>query len=81
MSTGERNYCVLAAEVAERLFPIRRADRASECWSIGNDFYEVVGVMRPRIGIGRHRRLARGRKFFERHLCSRSRRCGAAKGT
>jgi putative ABC transport system permease protein len=51
--TGERNYCVLAYEVAERLFPI--GEPVGERVLIGNDYYEVVGVMRPRnasAGIG-----------------------------
>lgn len=51
--TNERNYCVLAAEVAERLFPIGEA--VGQRVLISNDFYEVIGVMRPRsasAGIG-----------------------------
>jgi putative ABC transport system permease protein len=51
--TSERNYCVLAAEVAERLFPIGEA--VGERVLISNDFYDVVGVMKPRsasAGIG-----------------------------
>jgi putative ABC transport system permease protein len=51
--TSERNYCVLAAEIAERLFPM--GDVIGEKVLISNDFYEVVGVMKPRsasAGIG-----------------------------
>jgi putative ABC transport system permease protein len=49
----ERNYCVLAAEVAEKLFPVGEAV-GSEIL-MDNDFYRVVGVMKPRApsaGIG-----------------------------
>jgi putative ABC transport system permease protein len=49
----ERNYCVLASEVADRLFPASEAVGGEVL--ISNDFYEVVGVMRPRsasAGIG-----------------------------
>jgi putative ABC transport system permease protein len=49
----ERNYCVLAAEVAERLFPF--GDPIGQEVLIKDDFYRVVGVMRPRsasAGIG-----------------------------
>ncbi len=49
----ERNYCVLAAEVAARLFPF--GEPVGNEIMISNDFYEVVGVMRPRspsAGIG-----------------------------
>jgi putative ABC transport system permease protein len=51
--THERNYCVLAAEVADQLFPIGEA--VGQQVLMNNDFYEVVGVMRPRMasaGIG-----------------------------
>jgi len=50
---NERNYCVLAAEVAQRLFPI--GEPVGQEVMINDDFYEVVGVMRPRAasaGIG-----------------------------
>ncbi|MCC7475673.1 MAG: ABC transporter permease [Pirellulales bacterium] len=50
---SERNYCVLAAEVAEQLFPVGEAVGGEVL--INNDFYEVVGVMQPRnasAGIG-----------------------------
>jgi putative ABC transport system permease protein len=49
----ERNYCVLAAEVATRLFPV--GEPVGKKVLINNDFYEVIGVMRPRsasAGIG-----------------------------
>jgi putative ABC transport system permease protein len=49
----ERNYCVLAAEVAARLFPF--GDPIGAEIMINDDFYKVVGVMRPRMasaGIG-----------------------------
>jgi putative ABC transport system permease protein len=49
----ERNYCVLAAEVAEKLFPY--GEPIGEEILINDDFYEVVGVMKPRspsAGIG-----------------------------
>jgi putative ABC transport system permease protein len=49
----ERNYCVLAAEVAAELFPI--GEPVGHEVLIDNDFYEIVGVMRPRsasAGIG-----------------------------
>lgn len=51
--TSERNYCVLAAEVADELFPI--GEPVGQKVLISDDFYEVVGVMRPRnasAGIG-----------------------------
>ncbi len=51
--TEERNYCVLAAEVAERLFPF--GEPIGQEVLIKDDFYRVVGVMRPRsasAGIG-----------------------------
>ncbi len=51
--TNERNYCVVAAEVAERLFPIGEA--VGQRVMINKNFYNVVGVMRPRMasaGIG-----------------------------
>src|SRR3990172_9946664 len=49
----ERNYCVLAAEVATTLFPF--GEPIGREVMINDDFYEVVGVMRPRspsAGIG-----------------------------
>jgi putative ABC transport system permease protein len=49
----ERNYCVLAAEVAAKLFPF--GNPIGQEVMIKDDFYEVVGVMRPRsasAGIG-----------------------------
>ncbi|HMO84405.1 MAG TPA: ABC transporter permease, partial [Lacipirellulaceae bacterium] len=49
----ERNYCVLAAEAALRLFPY--GNPLGESIMIDEDFYQVVGVMRPRApsaGIG-----------------------------
>jgi putative ABC transport system permease protein len=49
----ERNYCVLAAEVAERLFPY--GEPIGQEIMVNDDFYEVVGIMRPRspsAGIG-----------------------------
>jgi putative ABC transport system permease protein len=51
--TNERNYCVLAYEVAEKLFPI--GEPVGERVLVGRNYYEVVGVMRPRMasaGIG-----------------------------
>jgi putative ABC transport system permease protein len=50
---NERNYCVLAAEVATALFPL--GTPIGQRVMIKDDFYEVVGVMRPRAasaGIG-----------------------------
>jgi putative ABC transport system permease protein len=49
----ERNYCVLAAEVAQRLFPFGEPIGSEVL--VNDDFYEVVGIMRPRTasaGIG-----------------------------
>ena len=49
----ERNYCVLAAEVAARLFPF--GEPIGQEIMVNDDFYEVVGIMRPRspsAGIG-----------------------------
>jgi len=49
----ERNYCVLAAEVAKKLFPVGKAIGSQIM--VGDDFYKVVGVMKPRApsaGIG-----------------------------
>jgi putative ABC transport system permease protein len=49
----ERNYCVLAAEVATKLFPF--GEPVGKEIMIDNDFYEVVGVMKrraPSAGIG-----------------------------
>jgi len=51
--SNERNYCVLAAEVADELFPIGEA--LGQRVLINDDFYEVVGIMKPRMasaGIG-----------------------------
>ncbi len=42
----ERNYCVLAAEVADKLFPI--GDAVGQQVMVGDQFYKVVGVMKPR---------------------------------
>ncbi|TWT36137.1 Macrolide export ATP-binding/permease protein MacB [Posidoniimonas corsicana] len=42
----ERNYCVLAYEVAKKLFPIDGAIGKSVM--IDDEFYEVVGVVAPR---------------------------------
>jgi putative ABC transport system permease protein len=50
---SERNYCVLAAEVATTLFPV--GDPIGEEILIKDDFYKVVGVMKrrsPSAGIG-----------------------------
>src|SRR5205823_5791293 len=50
---AERNYCVLAAEVADRLFPF--GEPIGQDVQVGKSFYRVVGVMRPRMasaGIG-----------------------------
>jgi putative ABC transport system permease protein len=49
----ESNYCVLAAESAERLFPF--GEPVGETIMIEEEFYRVVGVMKPRspsAGIG-----------------------------
>jgi putative ABC transport system permease protein len=49
----ERNYCVLAAEVAERMFPA--TEPIGREIQVGKSFYQVVGVMRQRsssAGIG-----------------------------
>jgi putative ABC transport system permease protein len=49
----ERNYCVLAAEAATRLFPY--GNPVGKRVMIGEDFYDVVGVMKsraPSAGIG-----------------------------
>ncbi len=49
----ERNYCVLAAEAATRLFPY--GNPVGKNIMIDEDFYKVVGVMKPRApsaGIG-----------------------------
>jgi putative ABC transport system permease protein len=51
--TQERNYCVLAAEVADQLCPI--GEPVGQHILVNDDFYEVVGVMQPRAasaGIG-----------------------------
>src|SRR5688572_21444956 len=42
----ERNYCVLAAESADRLFPF--GDPVGKEIMIDEDFYRVVGVMKSR---------------------------------
>jgi putative ABC transport system permease protein len=50
---GERNYCVLAAEVAESLFPF--GEPLGQEVMVNRTFYRVVGVMKPRMesaGIG-----------------------------
>jgi putative ABC transport system permease protein len=50
---AERNYCVLAAEVADRLFPF--GEPLGQEVLINKTFYRVVGVMKPRsasAGIG-----------------------------
>jgi putative ABC transport system permease protein len=50
---GERNHCVLAADSAERLFPF--GDPLGESIMIDDDFYTVIGLMKPRApsaGIG-----------------------------
>ena len=49
----ERNYCVLAAEMAEDLFPF--GEPIGKEIMVNDDFYKVVGVMRrrsPSAGIG-----------------------------
>jgi len=49
----DRNYCVLAWEVAEKLFPV--GDAVGHEVMVSDDFYTVVGVMKPRApsaGIG-----------------------------
>jgi putative ABC transport system permease protein len=49
----ERNYCVLAAESADRLFPF--GNPVGQNIMVDEDFYRVVGVMKPRAasaGIG-----------------------------
>ena len=50
---GRQNICVLSAETAERLFPFE--DPLSHSVKIERDFYQVVGILRPRApsaGIG-----------------------------
>jgi putative ABC transport system permease protein len=50
---NERNYCVLAAETCDRLFPF--GDPIGKEVMIDDHFFEVVGVMKPRApsaGIG-----------------------------
>ncbi len=50
---AERNYCVLAAEVADTLFPF--GEPIGQEVMINKSFYQIVGVMRPRTasaGIG-----------------------------
>ncbi len=49
----ERNYCVLAAETAQRLFPY--GEPVGDSVRIGDEFYEVVGVTKsraPTAGVG-----------------------------
>jgi putative ABC transport system permease protein len=49
----ERNYCVLAAEVAERMFPA--SEPIGREIQVGKSFYQIIGVMKPRsasAGIG-----------------------------
>jgi len=49
----EKNYCVLAAEVADKLFPVGAA--IGQQVMVDEQFYKVVGVMKPRApsaGIG-----------------------------
>jgi putative ABC transport system permease protein len=49
----ERNYCVLAAETAQKLFPF--GEPVGQKVMLNDTFYEVVGVMKPRApsaGIG-----------------------------
>jgi putative ABC transport system permease protein len=49
----ERNYCVLAAEVAERMFPA--TEPIGRELQIGKSFYQIIGIMKPRsasAGIG-----------------------------
>ena len=64
----ERNYCVLAAEVAERVVSRRRAGRPGghgrRRFLRSRRRDEAAGA------VGRHRRLAGGREFFERRLHS-----------
>lgn len=51
--TDEKNVCALAAEVAERLFPFE--DPIGQSIHVEQDYYTVVGVMKPRsptAGIG-----------------------------
>src|SRR6478736_5648873 len=50
---SERNYCVLAAEVADSLFPF--GEPIGQEVMVNRTFYRVVGVMKPRMesaGIG-----------------------------
>jgi putative ABC transport system permease protein len=50
---SERNYCVLAAEVADSLFPF--GEPIGQEVMVNRSFYRVVGVMKPRMesaGIG-----------------------------
>jgi putative ABC transport system permease protein len=42
----EKNHCVLAAEVAQRLFPLD--DPLGKAIRVDQDFYVVVGVLKPR---------------------------------
>ncbi|HIQ19713.1 MAG TPA: ABC transporter permease [Planctomycetes bacterium] len=49
----KQNHCVLAAEVAQRLFPLENP--IGQAVRVENDFYKVIGVMKPRMptaGIG-----------------------------
>ncbi|MEM6798301.1 MAG: ABC transporter permease [Planctomycetota bacterium] len=43
---SERNFCVLAAETADRLFPF--GDPLGKAVMVGEEFYTVVGVMKPK---------------------------------
>ena len=75
---GERNYCVLAAEVADSLFPF--GEPIGQEVMVNRTFYRVVGVMKPRMesaGIGGRSRP----KVFPATSMFPSRRCGAAKAT
>ena len=74
----ERNYCVLAAEVAEQLFPV--GEPIGQEVMVNDDFYEVVGVMRPRApsaGIGG----SLAAESFPATSTCRSPRSGGAKAT
>ena len=75
----ERNYCVLAAEVADELFPF--GEPIGEEDPDRRRLLRVVGVMKPRAAVGRHRRLARGRECFPATSTFRSPRSGGAKAT
>ena len=47
-SADEKKYCVLAAEVAEALFPIENPIGKRVVMVEARDFYEVVGVLKPK---------------------------------